>query len=983
MGSLSTGGGSSAVAASAHAGCERFRHTDPMVTGLARRELAERLGHADADGGIPEARWMRAMTFERLVKDERFVSPLLTTAVGDLRLRRPDAVTRLDARVSVGATAQALAQAHEAAVEHGHCTLITSLAVPFVGLEGETGATPVKPDFAIVTPRFADDPLGPGAAGPDELDEALQAADANDETMTAVADEAIGSWLVMGDAKDYERVRSRIDDGRMLKGFLQVALGAESAEAWSKRPADMRVHTYGALAVPRNSFLQPTAVMERLDDHRAEVRARAAEREALRQEVHAETGGDHVPESELQAWVDHREKEFDPTSCQTCSMFRYCRHQLRTSSDATDVLVEIGAPTDDRPALAALVTDGVAPERTSTTLTAAVRATLEGAPQFTPHGRIDPVGEAGTIEVVVAKADSSALGVYGMAVRRVLTDGTLSELASFATAEPQAPDTRLAVMSLLGEQLAAAMKELLATAPLDKDGEPDPSPVHLVVPDCATADLLVSIADSLAGIETSRLRWARDLEAGREPLTFDGNPATVPAPLTDEQRLAVSFLLEDDRSRALVGRSTTVVLRDVVARHVIPGGPLGDAGRLDYLLAWATRETPIDHRALSDEIADRHETPGARLSRDRSDELFSQISMRRKRHEQEAVEGSFHVKPPEGPPFPDLVRDELDYKLSLFDDARSVLADLPDAPTRVAHRAHEGAAQEVWRRRLHLHASDLVRFGRTSRWWRNSQVEILSGDAEFVHGLAMLGDPQEARDAALNAGVRHVALARVVGDNPLVLAVGSRRFTAGQNVVALHINDEPTIAEGIPNAKSPTKWGRIPIGALLDLDDVERAALPDEAAPVGYRLFGFEPAKPTKGKEPRELTVGDDIVLGDYEKFGNFSYRREVAVPMPNLDTSSAPRPASRNAEACGPDSYANDPENHAWCCKPHEAAEAEFSDYLAERREAGELNPQVWPPLVDTDAFDIAEGTLPQADDEDVDATQPPSDLTRDDLGE
>lgn len=152
---------------------------------------------------------------------------------------------------------------------------------------------------------------------------------------------------------------------------------------------------------------------------------------------------------------------------------------------------------------------------------------------------------------------------------------------------------------------------------------------------------------------------------------------------------------------------------------------------------------------------------------------------------------------------------------------------------------------------------------------------------------------------------------------------------------------------------------------------------------MGHRLFGFEPAKPTKGKEPRELTVGDDIVLGDYEKFGNFSYRREVAVPMPNLDTSSAPRPASRNAEACGPDSYANDPENHAWCCKPHEAAEAEFSDYLAERREAGELNPQVWPPLVDTDAFDIAEGTLPQADDEDVDATQPPSDLTRDDLGE
>ena len=67
MVSLSTGGGSSAVAASAHAGCTRYRHTDPMLTGMNRRALAKALGHPDTSAGIPEARWMRAMIFERLV----------------------------------------------------------------------------------------------------------------------------------------------------------------------------------------------------------------------------------------------------------------------------------------------------------------------------------------------------------------------------------------------------------------------------------------------------------------------------------------------------------------------------------------------------------------------------------------------------------------------------------------------------------------------------------------------------------------------------------------------------------------------------------------------------------------------------------------------------------------------------------------------------------------------------------------------------
>jgi len=62
VGGLQSGGGTSAVAASAHAGCQRFRLTDPFLTRRTRKALAEELGHTDARAGIPEARWMRALT---------------------------------------------------------------------------------------------------------------------------------------------------------------------------------------------------------------------------------------------------------------------------------------------------------------------------------------------------------------------------------------------------------------------------------------------------------------------------------------------------------------------------------------------------------------------------------------------------------------------------------------------------------------------------------------------------------------------------------------------------------------------------------------------------------------------------------------------------------------------------------------------------------------------------------------------------------
>ena len=53
----------------------------------------------------------------------------------------------------------------------------------------------------------------------------------------------------------------------------------------------------------------------------------------------------------------------------------------------------------------------------------------------------------------------------------------------------------------------------------------------------------------------------------------------------------------------------------------------------------------------------------------------------------------------------------------------------------------------------------------------------------------------------------------------------------------------------------------------------------------------------------------------------------------------------------------------------------------LAIRRARGELNPQAWPPVVDSDAFDVsaADETLP--DPADSPAEQPPEGLTMDDV--
>ena len=65
----------------------------------------------------------------------------------------------------------------------------------------------------------------------------------------------------------------------------------------------------------------------------------------------------------------------------------------------------------------------------------------------------------------------------------------------------------------------------------------------------------------------------------------------------------------------------------------------------------------------------------------------------------------------------------------------------------------------------------------------------------------------------------------------------------------------------------------------------------------------------------------------------------------------------------------------------PDEDAEAEAADALALRRANGELNPQTWPPIIDTDAFEVVAQGAPVGNADENPAVAAPDDLTADDL--
>lgn len=903
------GGGSSAVASSSHSACARFRGTDPLITGMTRRNLAKALGFADASGSIPQARWMRAMTFERLVRNEDFAGQIATRTAGALELDRPTEVVTVDAHMNVDTTARVLEAAHDRAITKGAATLVFQLAVPFVGFE-DTRATDVKPDFAVVAPASHDRNV---------------------------------SWLIMGDAKDYERVRSRIDDARMLKGFLQVAVGAESARAWSRLPTGMVVHTFGVLAVPRNAFLQPEPVVENLHDYSEEVNLRIEER---RRE--AELSG-HTPDQGVTSLVQHLEATFDPAACTTCTLFSYCRDELRRSNIPGDLLIELGISRDMRRQSLGLV-DGVSEVgRVPASTVASIEATLTGLAQSTGQSRVDQAGMPGTVSVVLAKSDAASLGVHGIGVQRVTADGR-DEWEYTTFDDPQSPETRRLVMRRVGSALNRAMRDQRKAA---RGGVPDA--VHLVVPDNVTADVLVSIADNLAGIELSRLRWQRDKDQGRPALTYDGEPATVPRPISEVERTAIALLLEDDRSRAFKLRSPIIDVRAVLARHIVAGGPMASSGRLDYLVGWAEAHgsAPIDHRAFADEIEDSEHTPGARLTNATSDAIHEALVGRRgKPSDAPVADPDLYVS---------LVTEVLGYKAQVLERALDVLEGLPSSTLRAAYRAIESDAQEVWRRRLNLHASDLVRFGRTYRPWRNSLVPMIESDGTCASQLLVLSNPQAAHDFASDAGNRFLAFAKVVSVDPLVFDVDSRRIVDGSRVALLARNGEAC-------AEKPGVWADTSSGGSFKIDGLAIGPLVCIDKDLPRRLL-WDPQTVPIVKE------GDELVIADFAWFSDLKGNRVLSVNRPQSDKTSAPK------SDCLPESYGDGPQAHMWCCRPHEDREAEYSDQLAERRARGELNPETWPPVRDGDAFEVSAAGAAAGNPFELPPENVPDDQTMDDL--
>lgn len=884
---------------------------------MSRRRLAGMLGAADTTAGIPVARRIRAGLFEKLVRADAFASRLATTTAGDLGLARPSVVHRTDCREHLGATADALELAHDRALR-SEATILTRLALPFPGMQDDEQATSVLPDFAFVTARH-----GLGGDGAPSVEGA-----------------PIGSWLIMGDAKDYERVRSSIDNGRLLKGFLQVAMGAEAADVWSKRPADMAVHTHGALAVPRNAFLQPTTVTEDLTDHRDEVRSRTEERAQLVQML------GEVPLSEADAlnWVEHLEARFEPGTCTSCALFTYCRRQLRGSVDPRDLLVEIGVPPEYRHhatgALDGTGVIGTLPER----ILDQVRATVTGMPVWVDAGRVDPVGRPGTVDVVVAKADSAATGLHGLAVRSHGPSGP-SRWTKKVFSDPQSPATRLQALTIVGDALAAAISHNTSDDPEDRD------PVHIVVPDAPTADLLVSIADAAAGVELSRLRWEHDIAQGREALTFDGESATMPDPLTASQRLAASFLLEDDRARTMLLRTATVDLTKVLSSHVVTGGSTYEAGRLDYLVAWATATGPLDHRKVSDAIAESPHTPGARLSNITSNAIHS---------------ASRRGDEPDAAVYRSLVHDELAYKMQVVDSAiRALDANVRESRLRDVYATVEADAQAVWWRRYQFGASDLVRFSRTPAFWRNEHIDLLDQHETAGGLLGIFASAARARETADDIGARGVHHAVVRSTDPLRIETIMRRFgDPDRRVVSVAINDRPTVDDpsvSIAYNGGAFKLSQIPLGPLVEDDqtaiDGSLAWMPGTAS-------------------VESLSVGDRLVIIDYGMFEALQSTHQVKIPRPGVDQSLAPK------ADCEPDDYINDPRNHRWCCIPHTSREAETADYFAAERAAGRMNPETWPPLSDADAFEIPVPDAPTVADVTIDPDDVVDDaLTIDDL--
>lgn len=243
-------------------------------------------------------------------------------------------------------------------------------------------------------------------------------------------------------------------------------------------------------------------------------------------------------------------------------------------------------------------------------------------------------------------------------------------------------------------------------------------------------------------------------------------------------------------------------------------------------------------------------------------------------------------------------------------------------------------------------------------------MELFDSDTQADRLCTLLADTCVATDAAHDAGVRDVALARVVATNPVQLEVASRRISEGTTAMALHVNGRACIEHDtihLKDQKGSVQLRGMPTGVFEPIDDEEDTSW-YWSTTVDLDAFAGEAVR-----EGTEILLLLDVELKQRPAGA-------VNIDRPTVDASNAPK------ATCTDDSYYQDPQNHGFCCQNHESREAGVSDFFAEQRAQGLMNPEVWPPLVDTDGFDVAALTQPAVTT--VDETdRPPTDLTMDDL--
>ena len=226
-----------------------------------------------------------------------------------------------------------------------------------------------------------------------------------------------------------------------------------------------------------------------------------------------------------------------------------------------------------------------------------------------------------------------------------------------------------------------------------------------------------------------------------------------------------------------------------------------------------------------------------------------------------------------------------------------------------------------------------------------------------------MASPQAASDLATDAGAREVVFATVVATSPIELDIESRRVGDGTRLVLLHVNGAPCVEAPhvqVLDQAGSFRFAGLALGPLSG------------ARPGGDGRVQAQWAPAANGPA---LAPGDRLVLADVTWFTNNKNNQYLNVDRPKPDEISAPK------RDCDSNSYVSDPVDHQYCCRPHEASEADWSDELARRRAAGELNPEVWPPVRDGDAFETPPVGAPVGDPTAEPATPVPEGLTLDDL--